>query len=66
MLESQAKDMPGLDDLFLRYKQLKKKLKSIPKLPDSKADECECMRLPRHAKSHAMAGEGCVLSLLWI
>ena len=30
VLETQAKDMPGLNDMFLRYKQLKKKIKSIP------------------------------------
>ncbi|GAX75635.1 hypothetical protein CEUSTIGMA_g3079.t1 [Chlamydomonas eustigma] len=30
VLENQAKDMPELNDMFLRYKQLKKKIKAIP------------------------------------
>ena len=53
MLEGQAKDMPGLDDMFLRYKQLKKKLKSIPKLPNSQPER-ESHAMQNHTTMHAM------------
>ena len=39
VLESQAKDMP--EDMFLRYKQLKKKIKSIPVLEPPKGEHNE-------------------------